>query len=625
MLAQQVRFGILGPLDIRCGDELVEPGGLVPAVVLGLLLLAAGRAVPLHRIVDAVWDDLPPETASHQVRKAVSVLRRRIPEGDRLIVTQTGGYRIDPGVGQLDAAVFTGLLGEAQALEADGRTNQAVDRLREALALWRGHVLQGLPGSFLEAAATTLDERRLEAMEHCFDLRLELGEAAGLVSELRSLIAEHPLREAPRRQLMLALYRSGRQAEALEEFASLRTLLTAELGVAPGAKLSALRDAILRQAPELDGAPSAVTAESAEARVRQGLGVPRTLPSTLSDFTGRRSELARIAELAGQTPTGPAIVVIDSMAGSGKTALAVHSAHQLAHRYPDGQLFLDLRGHSGEHPPLDVGTALDMLACSFGVPAEQHPGTLVGKTALWRRLSAGRRLLLILDDAVSADQARTLLPASSQSLVLVTSRNRLPDVDGALWLPLRDMPHEDGVQLLRRALGPHRSSGASAAVHELVELCGGLPLALRLAAARLLRRPGRRDAELVERLRDERKRIDELYSPERSIAGALARSYENLPEELRSALHVLARHSASDLTHQQAIALLEAAPRAAEDILDRLLDANLIRQDGRCRYAFHPLVRGYALCAYHPALVTEGGCRGPEDPAGRDHRHRCAA
>ncbi|OIJ92339.1 AfsR/SARP family transcriptional regulator [Streptomyces monashensis] len=609
MLAQQVRFGILGPLDIRCGDEQVHPGGTLPAGVLGLLLLEAGRVVPLHRIVDAVWDDDPPETAGHQVRKAVSVLRRRIPGGDRLIATEAGGYRIDLQEEQLDAAVFARLLGEAQGLEAEGRTNRAVDLLRQALALWRGQVLQGLRSSFPEATATALAERRLEAMEHCFDLRLAQGESAALVAELRGLTAEHPLREAPRRQLMLALYRSGRQAEALEEFDSLRTLLADELGVTPGAQLSALRDAILRQVPDLDGAPRAVTAEHAEVRAPQGPGVPITLPPVLGDFTGRRAELARIAELADHGATRPAVVVIDGMAGCGKTALAVCGAHQLGHRYPDGRLYLDLRGHSGGRPPLDPGAALDMLACALGVPADRQPGNLAGKIALWRDLSARRRLLLILDDAVSADQTRLLLPVSPHSLALVTSRYRLPDVDGAHWLPLDELPHEDGLRLLRRALGAGRGDNASD-LHELVELCGGLPLALRLAAARLVRRPAWCAADLAERLRDERGRVHELYSPERSIATALARSYDSLPEELRTALRLLARHPARDLTHEQATALLQTAPQAAEGVLDGLLHANLIRQDGSGRYGFHPLVRAFALGAHEAAGVNEDAGRG---------------
>ncbi len=291
----------------------------------------------------------PPATAVHQIRKAVADLRRRIPGGAGLLVTDGPGYRAAVADEQVDLSRFTRLTGEAREQFAAGAAAQAADLLRRALALWRGPVLAGSGGATLAAAATALDERRLAAAEQLFQLRLDQGESRELVVELRELIVEHPLRETLRGQLMLALYRSGRAAEALEEFGRVRDVLVAELGIDPGPRLTKLYEAILRDSDELTGPepqqPAAVPQTPVTAPSLS------TLPYDLSDFTGREEELRTLLRHAAEPCDGTRIVAVDGMGGSGKTSLAVRAAHQLADQYPDGRLCFDLRGYSPARNP----------------------------------------------------------------------------------------------------------------------------------------------------------------------------------------------------------------------------------------------------------------------------------
>ncbi|MEV5986792.1 BTAD domain-containing putative transcriptional regulator [Streptomyces sp. NPDC052051] len=601
-MSGDVRFAVLGSLEVTVGDIWLKLGGPVPTRVLTTLLLEPGRMVPVSRLVDAAWDDSPPRTAEHQVRKAIADLRQRIPDGGSLLVTEGPGYRLAVDPENLDLSRFSLRLRQAREAQESGRTAEAADLLRAALALWRGPVLGGSGGSVIAAASAVLEERRLAAVEQLVELRLALGESGELLGDLRQLIAEHPLWETLRGHLMVALYRSGRQAEALEEFRTVRDLLVEELGIDPSPQLTRLYEGILRDSPELAAVAPAVReqrepapAEQPSTTAPQSVTAPCTLPHDLTDFAGRERELRRLLELA-EPPEGDAvrIVAIDGMGGSGKTALAVRAAHRLADRYPDGRLYADLRGFTPGERPRSPAAVLGALLRTLGVPSERIPDDTDGRVELWRATLAGRRLLLVLDNALDAAQVRPLIPASAGCLVLVASRNHLAGLDGADWLSLGTMSPSDSLELISAALGAERAAAEPRAVTELSTLCGRLPLALRVATARLCSRPRWTVRYLVERLGDEARRLDELTSGDHSVEATLRLSYQALDAEQQDAFRLLGLHPGAETDALAAAALLGVGPREAEDLLEHLLDMHLVEQYEIGRYAFHDLVRSFA-------------------------------
>lgn len=589
------RFNILGPLEGWDAEARLRLGGAIQERILGTLLLEPGKVLTVSRLVEAAWEEDPPATAMHQVRKAVADLRRRIPDGAAVIVTDGPGYRVAISDGQLDLTVFGTGVREAKAAAAEGRTAEAAELLRSALALWRGPVLDGAGGTVIEAAAAALEERRLTAAEQLCELRLALGESAELVVDLRGLVSQYPLRETLRCQLMLALYRSGRQAEALEEYGKVRELLVEELGIDPGAQLTKVYEGILRESPELAAPAVAAPAPAPAPPAAAPAEPPCTLPYDLSDFTGRDKELAQLlafrAETAGQRTR---VVAIDGMGGSGKTALAVRAAHRLASDYPDGQLHIDLRGFTSGEQPVTAGTALDSLLRSLGIPGDRIPDDAEARSALWRATLANKRLLLLLDNTVDAAEIRPLLPASPGCLVLITSRARLVDLDGAEWISIGLMPPEESGRLIAETLGDQRVRAEPEAAAELAQLCGHLPLALRIATARLRNRPRWTLQYLVTRLQDETRRLDELSAGERSVAATLRLSYQVMDEDYRTAFRILALYPGTALDVHSAAALTGTDTRDAEDLLEFMLDMHLLQQPEIGLYGFHDLVRTFA-------------------------------
>ncbi|MFE5557346.1 BTAD domain-containing putative transcriptional regulator [Streptomyces sp. NPDC056544] len=649
----RLRFNVLGSLEGWFGEVRLRLGGAIQERVLCVLLLEAGRVVPVARLVEATWEKDPPVTAAHQVRKAVADLRRRIPTGTEVIATDGPGYRVVVADDQVDLLEFDALTRAAgQALREGGRS-EAAEALRAALALWRGSVLSGTGGPVIEAAATALEERRLAAAEQFFDLCLALGESGELISGLRALITQHPLRETLRGQLMLALYRSGRQAEALKEYGEVRELLVDELGIDPGPRLAKLYEAILRDSPELatperpapvaaapvrpvpepaapaeplpepappvtgvsEGAAPGVPARTdadreGEPGTRTGpADAPCTLPYDLPDFTGRAKELAELFDYVQDEGRGgeryARIVAIDGMGGMGKTTLAVRAAHRLAGGYPDGQLHIDLHGFTPGREPVTPTAALDGLLRTLGTPGDRIPEDLEGRTALWRSKLDGRRMLLLFDNAVDAAQIRPLLPASPGCLALITSRGRLLDLDGVEWVSIGMMEPEDSTSLMAETLGTTRVAAEPAASAELAELCGHLPLALRIATARLRNRPRWTVRYLVERLRDEKRRMDELSSGERSVAATLRLSYLAMDEEYRTAFRILSLYPCAGTDVHSAAALLGTTVRDAEDALEFLLDVHLVQQPDIGLYTFHDLVRSFAQSLRGPATADD--------------------
>ncbi|WP_406134573.1 BTAD domain-containing putative transcriptional regulator [Streptomyces sp. NBC_01089] len=602
-------FRILGPLEAAVSGKRLLLSGVVQERVLSMLLLEPGRVVPMPRLVEAAWED-PPATASHQVRKAVSDLRRRLPD-DGVILTDGSGYRMVVAPGQLDLLEFDARIRAAEQDLRDDRRPEAAARLDAALGLWRGSVLSGQGGSVIEAAATALEERRLVATEELYDLRLALGLSGELVAGLRMLVSAHPLRETFRSQLMLALYRTGRKAEALNEYGQVREFLADELGVDPGPPLTKLYEGILRDEPGLvlpwqESAPVPDEPPAPPVRVC-------TLPQPLADFTGRARELAELlncvdaADLQeGSDSRSARVVAVDGMGGSGKTSLAVWAAHRLADRFPDGQLHVDLRGFTpGEQPPVPPGTALHHLLRSLGVDDDQIPSDTEARANLWRATVAGRRLLLLLDNAAHVDQVTPLLAASPGCLVLITSRSRLLDLDGVSWVSVGLMTPQDSAALVAATLGADRVEAEPESAAELAELCGHLPLALRIATARLRNRSSWTLRYLAERLRDETRRLDELRSPQRSVSATLHLSYMALDEPQRAAFRTLGLHPSTGVDVHSAAALLGTGPHDAESTLEVLLDMRLVQQPQLGIYTLHDLVRSFARGLCGPATAQQ--------------------
>ncbi|MCG5436481.1 AfsR/SARP family transcriptional regulator [Micromonospora foliorum] len=574
-----MRFGILGPLRVGGGESTVTAGR--DRIVLAMLLLRAGRLVPVDELVDAVWEDRPPATARAQLQTCVSRLRRRFAElglAPELIVTDPAGYGMRIAPNDLDTEVFARGVEAARALVAAGRLAEARTGFRAALALWRGPTLAGIPSRSVRRRAQALDEQRLTALEECVDVELRLGQAAELIEELAESVDRHPLRERLRGQLMLALSSVGRQADALAVYREGRRIYADELGIEPGVDLQELHQRVLAGDLALAGRPSGPA------------GAVRSLPRAIGDFVGRQETVARLVK---EVEAGARIQLIDGMAGSGKTTLAVHIATALADDYPDAQLYIDLHGHS-ERTPLTPAAAVATLLRQLGVPAERVPTSQDDRLALWRSELVGRRALLVLDNAATADQVTPLLPNGSHCLILITSRRRLVGVDEGRPSSLPVLDSDEAVELLGRVVGVTRVAAEPQAATEVVRRCGHLPLAIRLAGARLAHRPRWRIADLAERLTSRPDPLAEFEAGERSVGRAFALSYAQVSPVAQRAFRLLGLHPGVRFDPPVAAALTGQPLPRAQDLLDELVDANLVEETEPGRYRLHDLVREYA-------------------------------
>ncbi|MEO3793522.1 BTAD domain-containing putative transcriptional regulator [Nonomuraea sp. B10E15] len=567
-------FKILGPLSVeRDGDE-VPLGGSFQRVVMAMLLLDANRVVPVDRLINAVWGEAPPTTARNQIQIKISQLRRTL--GDvaqpyEFLITTPPGYLIRAGQGRLDLADFDELTGRAQREEPD----RAARSLREALALWRGPALSDISSDLVQTIAHSLQERRLLAHEQCIELELAAGHHQRLVTELRALVQDNPVRERLRGLLMLALYRSGRQAEALDAFRAYREMLLDTLGLEPGDELRRLEVAILNQEAELENAPM----------VPRRTPIPRQLPAVISRLAGRDPELRRIGSLLGERSAGAELPVaaIVGRAGVGKTELALQAAHRLAPAYPDGQLYVDLQG--GEVQPTDV---LSRFLRALGVSAV--PRLEDERAALFRSIVAGGRMLLLVDNAGTFEQIRPLLPGGAPCAVLITSRHRpigLPE-DQIIRLDVLDQ--DSAVELLTYDIGAQRAALEPSPVRTLAEQCGGLPLALRIAGARLAVRPLWSVQTLVDLLGDTRNMLDVLSHGDLEVRAGLDVSYRGLSLRARSLFRRLGLLDSPQSAPWLGAALLGDD---ADGAFDELVEASLLTRRGH-RYVMHDLVRVYA-------------------------------
>jgi DNA-binding SARP family transcriptional activator/Tfp pilus assembly protein PilF len=594
-----VRFQTLGPVRVWDGAAWLAVQAAHQRAVLAILLAESGRVVSAQRLVDEIWGERPPRTAQSALQGYVMRLRRLL--GDRsgsVVVTQGRGYQMVIAEGDLDAALFEQLVESGRRSLADGRLDSGVGKLSEALELWQGPALADVPATpTVTAEASRLEQCRLTALEAMLGAQLELGRHADVVDELQRQVAEHPLREGLRAHLMLALYRCGRRAEALEAYRTGRRVLVDELGLEPGPQLRELEQAILAD----DARLAAPARPGGGASGRGGATVPAQLPPTVAAFTGRQAHLRRLDALLPDEEANPPVLVISAIAGTpgvGKTALAVHWAHQVRDRFPDGQLYVNLRGYAAG-PPLRPIEALARFLQALGVPAEEIPVDEEDAAGLYRSLLAGRRTLVLLDNAHHPDQVRPLLPGSAGCLVLITSRDQLGGLvarDGAIRMSLEPLTPPEASGLLAHLLGDDRLRTEPAAVGELAALCGYLPLALRIAAANLNTRPQRTIAGYTRRLRagDRLAALEVDGDRQAAVRAAFDLSYAAQPADARQLFRLLGLVPGPDVTAPAAAALAGTSIDAAAQLLDKLAAAHLIEEHSADRYAPHDLLRLYA-------------------------------
>ena len=608
-----MQFRILGPLEVDLGGRAVRISGRRQQKLLALLLLKGDTTAGTDWLIDAMWEE-PPRSAMQQIHNAVASLRRTLDAGasGAAILTTPTGYRLSVPPDSVDARVFQRQVSQARQARAEGDLGTAIDLLGAALDLWRGPALTGLDGQHISGFAARLNEERLVAIEMAVSLRLERGETASLTSDLLQLVNDHPLRDALRASLMLALHRGGRQADALAVYEEGRRLLADDLGLDPSPRLRQVHQEILAAGPPLPAEGQDEAAGERAVPQRSGAAARSTLPHRTGDFAGRTEEIAAALAAAEGAPTLP-ICVIDGMGGIGKTALGVHLAHCLTPRYPDGQYYIDLLGFSTGMDPLAAGEALDILLEATGVPAEGIPGTLAGKSALWRAQLAGKRAVLVLDNAVDAAQIRPLIPATEGVFVLITSRRRLTGLEGSFPMPLDVLPRPHAVALFASVAGLGQAGTRTGSVAAAVELCGRLPLAIRIAAARLRQRPGWTVDDLVDRLRTYDTRTRFLTTQDHSVVAVLALSYRYLDPAHQRLFRLLSLHPGTDFDTAAVAALAGLEVGEAERALDLLFDDNLLLHGTDNRFRLHDLVRD---CAY--SLLEEHD----EDPTRRLAQHR---
>ncbi|MEW2130678.1 BTAD domain-containing putative transcriptional regulator [Streptomyces sp. NPDC005435] len=598
-----LRFAVLGPVRAWRGAEPVPTGSPQQRALLAALLLREGRTATAGELIDALWDTEPPPRALAAVRTYASRLRKALGAG--VLVSESGGYAVRGlGEGALDLTTAQELAARAEKARHTGDLTEARETLRLALALWDGEPLAGVPGPYAETQRVRLDEWRLQLLESRLDMDLERGGHAEAVSELTALTAAHPLRERFRELLMLSLYRSGRQAEALAVYADTRRLLAEELGVDPRPGLSELQQRILRADPALAG-PSEPPAEPAVVAVR-----PAQLPASVPDFTGRDAFVAELSEvLASASEAEGRVMAVSALAGIGgvgKTTLAVHVAHRARAAFPDGQLYVDLQGAGPR--PAEPETVLGSFLRALGTPDRSIPESPEERAALYRSVLDGRRVLVLLDNAKDAAQVRPLLPGTAGCAALVTARVRMTGLAGAHLVDLDVMSPEEALALFTRIVGAERVAAEREAALDVVAACGFLPLAIRIAASRLAARRTWTVSVLAAKLADERRRLDELQAGDLAVKATFELGYGQLEPAQARAFRLLGLADGPDLSLAAAAAVLDRPQEDTEDLLESLVDTSLLESAAPGRYRFHDLVRLYARSCAERDETAPGEC-----------------
>ncbi|MGW1347199.1 BTAD domain-containing putative transcriptional regulator [Kribbella sp. NPDC002412] len=578
-----LRFSVLGPLTVLRDGEPVELATKL-RTLLATLLVRAGQPVPLHILADRLWGEGPPVNVRGALQTYITRLRTALGDDGQVVQTVPGGYLVQADAEQLDLAAFRELVARADAEAGHDQAEAAL--LHQALEMWNEMPLSDLaPGSLSSQDLPALVETHMSVLERRIDVDLRLGLHTRLVPELRALTAEHPLRERLWAQLMLALYRCGRQADALAAYESVRRLLAAELGLDPGPELRELQQAVLAGSNRL--APPQPEVAAPEPR----WPVHHQLPLEAPYFTGREELVSQVEKLLTDPSEGVPIVAVSGPPGAGKSALALHVAHRIGTAFPDGQWYVHLAG-AGERPrdPADV---LAELLVTSGVPRAEVPDGLDARSALLRSRLAGRQVLVVLDDAAKAEQVRPLLPGTPQSAVLITSRSALGGLTalaGAHRLVIGQLEPEESALLLARLLGERPGDGADA----LAELCGHLPLALRIAASNLAVGPGMEWGHYLDSLRagDRLAKLAVAGDPDAAVRNAFDRSYVALDAGTARLFRLLGVVPGPDFTAEAAAALTSSEDAARQ--LELLAEANLVQRYRPGRFQFHDLLRLYA-------------------------------
>jgi DNA-binding SARP family transcriptional activator len=588
----EVEYRLLGPVEALVAGRPVRLGGARQRTLLAALLLHAGHVVSADTLIELVWGQAPPRTAMTALHGLVSKLRRALGAGDGSpapLVSRAPGYLLEMAAGKCDLWECERLSEEGSRALSGGDPERAAACFADALSLWRGPALGGATaGTLALLEAPRLEELRLTCIEGWLEAELALGRHAEMAPELESLVAEHPFRERLRAQHMLALYRLGRRAAALESYRAARGVLVDELGLEPGPALLELEHAILVDDPSLlagsRGAPPVALEQ---------------LPPDVRDFTGREPVLVSLTSLLGVDAASgaPALVAVSGKPGVGKTALVVHAAHRLRERFPAGRLYVSLRGTEAQ--AMDPGAVLEDWLRALGVRPEEIPDELDARARAYRARLSGRRTLVVLDDARDEAQVRPLLPGSGECAVVVTSRRPLAALEGARFIALEPLDGSEAIALLSRVAGVRRVAAEPEAAKLIAERCGRLPLAMRVAGARLVQRDHWSLGELAARLEDASRRLDELRVGDLEVRASVGLSYRALTESDRRALRLLALIAGPPFAGWLAGAVCDLRVHAAEQALERLVEQQLLDVAGRdplgqVRYRFHDVLADFA-------------------------------
>jgi DNA-binding SARP family transcriptional activator len=618
-----MRFRLLGALEIWDADQAdwLAIGAPKWRSILAALLINAGQIVPADVLINEAWPDTPPNKAGNLVSIYVLRLRRLIGDTDStILVTRTPGYLLRLAPGDTDADVFETLVREGSRAYAAGDPERAAAQLAEALALWRGSPLADVPATRLvETEASRLSDLRLDARELRVQAELACGSHAQVIPELRRLLADHALRENLWLLLMQALDGAGRHAEALDAYWQARKVLGEELGVDPGAELRqfyaellAKDEALTKEPGDAPGTISAGTVAASsrpetpvpEAAVPRSVPVPAELPADVADFTGREDQVRHLCDLlAGDgekaDPGAVRIALVAGSGGLGKTSLAVHAAHRVGASFPDGQLYVDLLGATSQ--PLQPADVLARFLRDLGVDGRDIPANDDERAARYRTVLAGRRVLVVLDNARDAAQVRPLLPGTASCAVLVTTRSRMPDLASTRLVDLNVLDDDEALALFAKVVGDERAAAEPEATAELLLACAGLPLAIRICAARLATRSAWTIRAMAGRLRDERRRLDELRVGDMAVRASFEVSFASLHAGAQAggiapadAFRLLGLWQGPSISVAAAAALFATREYSAEDALESLVDAHLLESTESGRYKFHDLLRVYA-------------------------------
>jgi DNA-binding SARP family transcriptional activator/tetratricopeptide (TPR) repeat protein len=592
-LSEDKWFTVLGPVRAVVQGRELDLGSPQQKAVLALLLLRAGSRVSRSEFIDALWGAAPPATAEQTLQTYIYRLRKLLDAAgtDAIIVRSSDGYLIRISAEELDLTVFRRQVAAAEIARRDRDPVVATGLLRAALALWDGQPMSDIRADFVSTQRNVLDKARLNALEALFELELELDASKSLINEIANVVDEYPLDERFPRLLMLALHRSGQQAEALEAYERIRAVLADELGIDPGPQLQALQLQILRgELPLPQARPHVVEAFA-----------PAQLPADSTGFIAREAELSQLDALllAGRERAGSVLAVVHGMAGAGKTTLAVHWGHRVADRFPDGQIYLNLRGFDASGSAMMPAEGIRVVLDALGVAPRQIPLGLDSQTAFYRSVLAGRQMMIVLDNARDAEQVRPLLPGSSGCVVVVTSRNQLTSLvalDHAHPVALDVLPDQAAAAFLAERLGSARAGAEPGEVAGIVEVCGGLPLALAIVAARATLNPDHFLGTIIAQLRADRGTLDSFSGPDAAIdvRAIFSWSYQQLGGSAARLFRLLILHPGSTIAVDTAASLLGIGVRQTRALAAELAAAHLISEPEPARYQMHELLRAYA-------------------------------